>query len=139
MTRNRAGAILIENNKVLLIHRIKDSKEFWVFSGGGIEEGETPEETIIREMLEETSLVVKIKSLAIEIQTNLNNKLVTETYYLVNRISGKPQISINSPEAARMLESKNENFYELVWIPITELNTLVVYPVEVKNFVCSLN
>ena len=41
--RNRAGGILIENGKVLLIHRIKDNDEYYVFPGGGIETNETIE------------------------------------------------------------------------------------------------
>ena len=42
--RNRAGGLLIENGKILLIHRIKningERKEYYVVPGGGIEEKE---------------------------------------------------------------------------------------------------
>ena len=139
MSRNRAGAILIEDSKVLLIHRIKGSKEYWVFPGGGIEKDETPQAAIIREMLEETSLVVEIISLAIEIQTNFNNTFATETYFSIKRISGEAKLSIDSPEANRMIQSNNKNFYELVWVPISELDNLIVYPNEIKNYVSSIH
>lgn len=39
--RNRTGGLLIENSKILLIHRIKningERKEYYVVPGGGIE------------------------------------------------------------------------------------------------------
>ena len=42
--RNRAGGLLIENGKILLIHKIKningERKEYYVVPGGGIEEKE---------------------------------------------------------------------------------------------------
>jgi 8-oxo-dGTP diphosphatase len=53
MPKNRAGGILILNNKVLLIHRIKDKEEFYVFPGGGLEINETPTQAVIREWKEE--------------------------------------------------------------------------------------
>ena len=50
MTRTavRASAIVIRDNKILLIHRKKEGREYWVFPGGGIEEGEKGEETIVK-------------------------------------------------------------------------------------------
>jgi 8-oxo-dGTP pyrophosphatase MutT (NUDIX family) len=35
----RAVGIIIKNNKILLIHHIKDGKEYYVSPGGTIEEG----------------------------------------------------------------------------------------------------
>lgn len=48
--------IIVKDNKVLLMHRKKDGEEYWVFPGGHTEEGETPEETLKREIWEEVSL-----------------------------------------------------------------------------------
>ena len=60
--RNRAGGLLIENGKILLIHRIKningERKEYYVVPGGGIEEKENIKETTIRELKEETGLTL---------------------------------------------------------------------------------
>jgi ADP-ribose pyrophosphatase YjhB (NUDIX family) len=52
----RATGILIQRKKILLIHRINAGKEYYVFPGGGIEEGESPAEGFLREMKEETNL-----------------------------------------------------------------------------------
>lgn len=62
--KNRAGGILIEDGKVLLIHRIKNVdglvKEYYVVPGGGIEEGENIEKATKRELKEETSIDVEL-------------------------------------------------------------------------------
>ncbi len=61
------GCIIIENNKVLLVHQ---QKGFWGFPKGHVEENETEVETAIREVKEETNLDVRIN----------NTKTYTETY-----------------------------------------------------------
>ena len=53
-------ALILDNDKVLLIHRFKDGREYFVLPGGHIEDGETEEETLIREIKEETNLDAQI-------------------------------------------------------------------------------
>lgn len=57
MIRNVAVIILYnKNKKILLQHRAEDAERlpgYWAFFGGGIEEGETPEEAVKREAREE--------------------------------------------------------------------------------------
>lgn len=57
-----AGAIFTpDRNSVLLIQR--RDVPVWALPGGGIEKNETPEETVIREIFEETGFTVEIKRL----------------------------------------------------------------------------
>lgn len=55
--RNVAVLILVNDKKqVLLQHRAKDAERlpnYWAFFGGGLEEGEAPEQTLAREIFEE--------------------------------------------------------------------------------------
>ena len=54
------GAVLIHEGKVLLIRRGKDPlRGRWVVPGGTVEAGETLEQALAREVLEETGLVVR--------------------------------------------------------------------------------
>ena len=68
--RNRSVAIVVRNGKIL-VERLcyKDAnngKEFFSVPGGGIEEGETPEQTVLRELKEECGLDgIIVKPLAI--------------------------------------------------------------------------
>jgi hypothetical protein len=56
----RAAAIIINDGFLLLMHRKKPNKEYYVLPGGGVESDETPEATCIREVEEETGLVVTL-------------------------------------------------------------------------------
>ena len=53
-------ALILDNNKILLIHRFKDGREYFVLPGGHIEEGESEEEALIREIKEETNFATQI-------------------------------------------------------------------------------
>ena len=55
-TRNSARSIIIRGRKIAMIHSMKYDN--YKFPGGGIEAGETPEEAMMRETLEEAGLIV---------------------------------------------------------------------------------
>ena len=59
--RNRGSSVIIENDKVALIKRVRDGQEYYVFPGGGIENGESPEQAAIRETFEELGVHISIK------------------------------------------------------------------------------
>ena len=88
--RNRAGGLLIENGKILLIHRIKningERKEYYVVPGGGIEEKENIKEATIRELKEETGLNIKLikDEPLITFKTEKGNQY----FSLINKVSG---------------------------------------------------
>ena len=58
--KNRSVAIVIRNGKILMerlcYKDANNGKEFFSVPGGGIEEGETPEQAAIRELKEECGL-----------------------------------------------------------------------------------
>jgi 8-oxo-dGTP diphosphatase len=74
----RAAALIIKEDKILLMHRKKEGREYWVFPGGSVEEGETPEEAVIREIMEELSLkAISEPELALSTAYNSKRKTVT--------------------------------------------------------------
>lgn len=61
--KETARGIIIKNEKILLIHRIRENngicEEYYVVPGGAVEEGETIEETVLRELKEELGICVR--------------------------------------------------------------------------------
>lgn len=48
-TNKRAVGIIIKDEKLLVFHRFKEGQWYYAFAGGGVEEGETEEEAVVRE------------------------------------------------------------------------------------------
>lgn len=54
--RNRSVAFVIRDNKILMEKLYYGGRYFYSIPGGGIEDGETPEQTVLRELKEECGL-----------------------------------------------------------------------------------
>ena len=83
--RIRSGIILIEENNLALIERHRAGLHYFAFPGGGMDEGETPEQAAIREAEEELGIQVKIKQKVSDVF--FNEKV--QHYFLAERISGE--------------------------------------------------
>ena len=91
MERTRVAAILKMENGYAFMHRKdvikrKDYQEYYTFPGGGLEENETPQEGVIREIEEEFGIKVKVIKKLYEIKSEKFNQL--EIFYLCEYISG---------------------------------------------------
>jgi 8-oxo-dGTP pyrophosphatase MutT (NUDIX family) len=66
--QNVTAAVIYNNGKVLLTRRAPGEKHagWWEFPGGKIEEGETPEQCLARELTEELGIETVIGRLAAE-------------------------------------------------------------------------
>jgi 8-oxo-dGTP pyrophosphatase MutT (NUDIX family) len=135
--RIRAGVVLIEDDRVALIERFRDGNHYFVFPGGGADEGENPEEAAIREMEEETGLRVTVKQEVAEIHFDLS----TQHYFLVERVSGEYGTGKGEEFNDADPDDPTEGVYIPTWMPIQDLSTHEnIYPVEIKELVLkSLN
>lgn len=129
MKRIRVVAIIIDNGKILVMHRINNGKEYNVFPGGGVENGETVEQAVLREVQEETSLEVKIEKM---LYHHIYDDGTEHFFYLCRYVSGDPKLG-DGNEARNMKES-NTNFYNPIWCDIKELPQLLLYPLEVRDW-----
>lgn len=116
----RASAVIVKNNKVLLIHRKKEGKEYWVFPGGLIEKEETSEDVIKREVFEETSLKVTSCKFGFDY---IDEKGNSHPVFYCDVENGTPELG--GPEAEKHSE---EDWYHPEWIEIKKAVKLNVYP-----------
>jgi 8-oxo-dGTP diphosphatase len=87
-----AGVILNSSRQVLLALRPKDRHKggLWEFPGGKVEAGESVQQALARELLEELNLVVLDSSPFLVIDHDYGDKLVTLDVWLVTAFSGEP-------------------------------------------------
>lgn len=71
----------------------------WVLPGGGIDKGETPEMAAVREVFEESNLVVAIKRKTAE-YSPINSWTAVTHVFLCKWVSGIPNITDESVEVA---------------------------------------
>jgi len=124
---------VVKDNKILVMYRKKNGEEYYVFPGGHMRQGEQPEDTVIREIEEETTVKCTIQRKAYKlIDYAKTNKPQTEYYYICNYISGTPRLS--GEESRRSTE---ENYYQPMWIELTQLSNLLVYTAQAKEWIIS--
>ncbi len=94
-------AVLIEGDKILLIRRGREPfKGMWGVPGGRIEDDETAEQCLVREMKEETNLdVVPVKMTGLYSDPGRDPRLIIAAAYLVRRVGGEVRGGDDAAEA----------------------------------------
>ena len=124
-TNNRVTGVVIREGKLLLIHRLRDGNEYWVFPGGGVEEGEDFETALQREMMEETGLnLVSYQRLFDQLEKDGSSCI----FYSCELEPGEPRLG--GPE---LEEQSLNNQHRLEWVNLAQVSSLVtVYPRPAK-------
>ncbi|MEK3779236.1 NUDIX hydrolase [Paenibacillus sp. FSL R5-0810] len=100
-----AQAIIIKDKYILMVRQfVQRGAIVWNFPGGGIEEGETPDEACIREVKEETGLDVK----ALKLIQHQEGKYT----YLVTDIEGRIHLDKSNKD--------NDDIIEIKWLSIDD-------------------
>lgn len=125
--RISSRCILIENRNVLLIYRERDGEKYYVFPGGGIEEGETKEACIKRECKEELGIDIEIKKYVYEVK----GKDFVQHFFLIRRTAG--EIGTGNPEEYDV--NRKGGIQIPMFVSIDKLKSLnVVSPPIVSQF-----
>ncbi len=112
--RNRSVVFVVRNRKILMEKLCYAGKTFYSIPGGGIEQGETPEQTAIRELKEECGLDGTI----IRKLTELYNHDRTEYVFEVSVPENQKEITGYDPE-----EPENDQpIKEVLWMALNELS-----------------
>lgn len=131
-TRVRVGAILIENDSILLIRQMSlfdTTISQFMPPGGGLNFQESIEAAVERECFEETGLSVKSRKLLYIHEFIFQQVHAVELFFLVERNSELPVVLGSDPE----LSESDQIIQELSWIPLTDLGYINFIPQKLGN------
>lgn len=135
--RYRAAAIIIENDCVLFAGN--ELEDYYYSIGGGVHMGETAEDAVKREVLEETGVSYEIDHLAVIHENFFNQNSGTLVgldcheicLYFLMKPRGTQELHSNSTTFG-----VKENMY---WLPIKDLDKYKAFPSFMKDYLSREN
>ena len=116
---------ILHNKNQFLIGKRKANDKFggkWEFPGGKIDEGELPEECIIRELKEELNIdVLSLNHYNSYVQNSKNIKLIIHSF-IINNYIGNP--SLQEHDNLEWVEIKDIHGYDMIAKDIPLINRL---------------
>ncbi|MCR4787189.1 MAG: serine hydrolase [Lachnospiraceae bacterium] len=108
-TREGSRAVIVQDGKILLTHELHSG--WWLLPGGGMEEGETPEDCVIREVEEETGILVRPIRRFLFIKEYYEEYCYTG-YCFACEVTGMGQMNLTDAEKRRGVQPE--------WIPLQD-------------------
>jgi len=127
---NRVRAIIIKDDKLLTIKRSKQDLVYFVFPGGGVEQGEDLETAMKRECKEELGVEIKVIENFTSERFDRGEIKQLEHFYFCDIVSGElgtgdgPEYDVNSDY---------EGIHEIEWLGINDLLNYDLRPKEVAS------
>ena len=109
-----AAAVIRDDNKIFATARgYGEYKGWWEFPGGKIEEGETPQEALVREIREELAVEIEVEDLIQTIEYDYPNFHLSMNCFWATIKSG--HLELKEAEDAKWLSK--DDLYEVKWLP----------------------
>lgn len=113
-TINVVAAIIIKDNKIFATQRgYGEFKDGWEFPGGKVEQGEAPENAIVREIKEELDTVIEVIEYFDTVEYDYPNFHLSMKCYICTVVSGK--LELLEHEAAKWLDKHSLD--SVAWLP----------------------
>lgn len=134
--QKRVRAIIIENGKLLTIKRVKEKEIYWVLPGGGIEDGESDIEALVRECHEELGVNVEVGEFVSEDDFYWKGELEKIYFYKCEILSGE----VGTGEGPEFQENSHyEGSFHVQWLNISELENYDLRPENIKKLLIKDN
>ncbi len=116
-----ARAIIIENNHILVMHRNKHGSQYFTLVGGRVNDNETTEQALVREVMEETGLQVIGASL---VYIEEHKEPYNEQYIYICNIAPHGEIGILPDSEEAQMNYFGANTHAPSWAPLRSFEHL---------------
>ena len=131
MSKLTARAIIFnDQGELLMVERHNDGRHYFVLPGGHVNEGETLEQAVTREVTEETGLTVTVAKL---LYTSVDVFGNDQSLFLCNYLGGIPALQPDSDEA-KVQASGQPQQWAPGWFSFRALTDKTVYPVGLLKY-----
>ena len=112
-TRTACRGIIIENSKILLSYETVTDQ--WMIPGGGLEENESDRECCIREVAEETGILVDVSECMLKINEYYEDWKWINKYFFC-KVTGTTETKLTQREQKVGMEAR--------WLPVDEIKDI---------------
>ena len=120
--RISSRAVIVKDNKLVVLFRRKNKdgvvREYYSLPGGGLEEGETLEENVKREVNEEFGVKINVLGYVGMVE----DEKTIQHYFHAEIIDGVPKLG--GEELERL---SDDNYYEVSYLDIDKLDSYDLY------------
>jgi len=125
-----ARAIVIEGNKILVMHRNKYGSEYFTLVGGRVNDNETTEQALVREIKEETGLdITKARLVFFEQHPAPYN----EQYIFLCEVAPHESVAIQETSEEGFMNRIDINVHKPLWSELSAFSKLPFRTPQLQN------
>ncbi|MDD3647385.1 MAG: NUDIX domain-containing protein [Candidatus Dojkabacteria bacterium] len=130
----RYSGIVIVDDEILLMFRRKDGRQYYTLPGGHKRRGELDNETVRREIFEETGIRVEVGQIVLDFKNDFTNQQ-DKIFLCSAKKKTRPRLLGEEKDY-----SCQNNYYKPMWVRVEEASNLInMYPEEARNWLMSRN
>lgn len=131
--RNSAKAVIIRDQKLLVIKNTTDGQNWYILPGGGQDHGESLEDALKRECMEEASIQVEVGDILFVRDYISRNHEFAETENDAHQVEFMFQCTIAQDVQPEMGDVIDQWQTGVKWLPLHRLSEFDLYPSVLKE------
>lgn len=128
----RAGAVVLNNNRILLNKTKTSEQDIFLLPGGRIEFGESSADAVLREIAEELTLDATIERMLWIVEDFYKDEeVICHEVFWIYKLAIKASDSLYSIDNYKPLHTDSGDVFQ--WIPLTDIGNLNLAPPFLKE------